>query len=563
MGPAQLFMDTDLDIKPHITAKVAPDEEKINSLRNSGGKGLICRNKGTQIETQAILGNQSKATKFPEDLEVDIVGSTIKSDIGLTKSEDPDATDYSSSFADSASDIENCSGLSEGEVESQFFGDNGLGPSFDTFGNTLQLRKKKLTNHWRNFIRPLMWRCKWTELRIKEMELQALKYARALAAYDQRKQPGFDQCTFEGLGSKSLPFSSQCFKKKTIKRRKRKRVEDTTDLTSYMSKHHLFSYLELKKSDPDGISVADDFGNPVITDQNDPCNDKFGISNDWSFFEFRDGDNFLEQVLWKIELVHSRVHKLKNQIDVVMSKNAARFSSSENLSLLAPGDAQTSSAQSPTFSAGNGDAISVGPIYSPTKHISEYDHGDLVMPESAISSYKEAIHVPDIIESTAGLLSAADVTLHQPQTGDSCENLKKYVALYSAVNGPLTFVGNILDKVMIVDSVLVHAEAAEAERHTFKIIGNQATEMQQEPEIGEQESTNLPLIPKSEPLIVPLIPKSEPLTVEKSVGPQEQSTLKTCLASDVNFPKNKRKRGERKAGSVGWSKRSSGEPDSQ
>ena len=152
-----------------------------------------------------------------------------------------------------------------------------------------------------------MWRCKWTELRIKEMELQALKYARELAAYDQRKQPGFDQFTFEGLGSKSLPFSSQCFKKKTIKRRKRKRVEDTTDLTSYMSKHHLFSYLgttfsltngfgallsnntanpplpppplskkevnkcqcvtlcyiaELKKSDPDGISVADDFGNP-------------------------------------------------------------------------------------------------------------------------------------------------------------------------------------------------------------------------------------------------------------------------------------------------------------
>ena len=140
MGPTQLFMDTDLDIKPHITAKVAPNEEKINSLRNSGGKGLICRNGGTKIETQAILGNQSKATKFPEDLEVDIVGSTIKSDIGLTKSEDPDATDYSSSFADSASDIENCSGLSEGEVESQFFGDNGLGSSFDTFGNTLQLR---------------------------------------------------------------------------------------------------------------------------------------------------------------------------------------------------------------------------------------------------------------------------------------------------------------------------------------------------------------------------------------------------------------------------------------
>ena len=88
-----------------------------------------------------------------------------------------------------------------------------------------------------------MWRCKWTELRIKEMESQALKYGSELAAYDQRKHSGFNQFTFEGLGSKSLPFSNQCFRKRTIKRRKRKRVEDTTDLTSYMSQHHLFSYL--------------------------------------------------------------------------------------------------------------------------------------------------------------------------------------------------------------------------------------------------------------------------------------------------------------------------------
>ena len=77
--------------------------------------------------------------------------------------------------------------------------------------------------------------------------------------------------------------------------------------------------------------------------------------------------------------------------------------------------------------------------------------------------------------------------------------------------------------------------------------------MHQEPEIGEQEeSTNLSLIPTS-----------EPLTVEKSVGSQEQSTLKSCLASDVQFPRNKRKRGERKAGSVGWNKKSSGETESQ
>jgi hypothetical protein len=142
------------------------------------------------------------------------------------------------------------------------------------------------------------------------------------------------------------------------------------------------------------------------------------------FIEFGDGDKSLEQVLRKIEIVHSRVHKLKNQLDMLMSKNASKFSSSENLSLLAACDAQTSSAPSPTFSAGNGETISAGAIYPATQSIPGYDIGDLVMPESAMSGFGEAVHVPDIIESTVGLLSDADVTFHQPQIGDSSENVR-------------------------------------------------------------------------------------------------------------------------------------------
>lgn len=105
----------------------------------------------------------------------------------------------------------------------------------------------------------------------------------------------------------------------------------------------------------------------------------------------------------------------------------------------------------------------------------------------------------------------------------------------------------------IVDSVLVNSEAGEAEKDSFKKVGSHSTEMHQEAEIGDQEESTNP----------PSIPTLEPLTVAKSVGPQEQSSLSSCLASEVHFPRNKRKRGERKAGSVGWSKRSSGEPDSQ
>lgn len=81
------------------------------------------------------------------------------------------------------------------------------------------------------------------ELRIKEIESQALKYSRELAVADQRKHSGFDQFTLEEFGSKSVPFSSQCRRKKAMKRRKRKRVEETTDIASYMSHHNVFSYL--------------------------------------------------------------------------------------------------------------------------------------------------------------------------------------------------------------------------------------------------------------------------------------------------------------------------------
>lgn len=101
--------------------------------------------------------------------------------------------------------------------------------------------------------------------------------------------------------------------------------------------------------------------------------------------------------------------------------------------------------------------------------------------------------------------------------------------------------------VQIVDNILMHDEAAEREQRAFL-----AEEKHEEPEICDQEATS----PSP-------IPSSEPDPVVKTVASQEQSALESCLATDVHFYKSKRKRGERKAGSVVWSKRCSGEPDSQ
>ncbi|KAK8663574.1 hypothetical protein V6N13_083386 [Hibiscus sabdariffa] len=110
--------------------------------------------------------------------------------------------------------------------------------------------------------------------------------------------------------------------------------------------------------DPEGVEISLSLFAAADTNQHADCNDKSSINNNQLLFEFRDENNSLDQVLGKIEIVHAKVPKLRNQLDQVMSKNVSKFPSSENLSFLAACDAQTSSSPSPTFLVGNGDTTS-------------------------------------------------------------------------------------------------------------------------------------------------------------------------------------------------------------
>ncbi|ONK73469.1 uncharacterized protein A4U43_C04F31880 [Asparagus officinalis] len=48
--------------------------------------------------------------------------------------------------------------------------------------------------------------------------------------------------------------------KRAMKRMKRKRIEDTADIPSYMSNHSIFSYYENKRAEIDCQSVDNDCG---------------------------------------------------------------------------------------------------------------------------------------------------------------------------------------------------------------------------------------------------------------------------------------------------------------
>nr|XP_016505376.1 PREDICTED: uncharacterized protein LOC107823259 isoform X2 [Nicotiana tabacum] len=533
MAPAQHIGQTALDRKPNFSVKIAASGKTNTLPYNSEKKGFNYRYNIVQMES-TLNARTTKASNSATDVAVDVTGFARSSDIRLATKEDPDETEYSSSFADTTSGNDNGSGPSDAEVESRFYDDSGLVSSFDGFGSLFPIRKKKLTAHWRDFIRPIMWRCKWAELKIKELQLQAARYNREISALDGKKHRALDQATLEESGSKSLPFIYPRLRKKAMKRRKRKRVEDGTDIAAQMSTHNLFSYFENKKLDLDGTPAGDDISN---AEQKSNGHDEFGNDDDLSILE--SSNSFLEQILRKIELVHSRVHKLKDQLDTVMTKNAIKFSSSENLMSI---DGQASSIRSPTFSACNGDTISAGGLYATSQHMVDYDLGDFVMPDSTMSSYGEAMPIPDIIESTVGLLSSVDVTQQQAQVGDSSER--------------------------IVDNILIHNEVG----HILTMTPDKSLEKHQDVRNNVEEESSNPPPPASDPNAAvkastsqknPPPPASESNAAVKASTSQEQSTFKSSLASDIRFPRNKRKRGERKAGSVGWNRKMPGELNSQ
>lgn len=129
-------MDVNPDSKLHCAPKASVEKEKPTPFDSSDGKSLRCMNKD---KMEGLLQKQ-KAPKTSEDIEVDIIGCTNNNDIRTVKIEDPDVTECSSSFADTMSDTEKCSGLSDAEVESQFLGDAAFGSAYEPFSSVFHMR---------------------------------------------------------------------------------------------------------------------------------------------------------------------------------------------------------------------------------------------------------------------------------------------------------------------------------------------------------------------------------------------------------------------------------------
>lgn len=458
----------------------------------------------TTFDMDALLIDQKVVKeKQDDDMEIDVVGCTdegngndfryLGKQVGGDETEE--GSGYSSSFGNTCSDNEDGSRMSDNEVDS-FYGDSSL---FEGFGGMLPLNKKKVSDQWRRYVSPLSWRGKWIELRMKALKSQLSKYERELQSYGQNVQQ-FDlgQSTPGECSMRTLPFSRQNQRKEVMKRRKRKKLEDTVDVSSYMSHHNLFSYYENKAdggSADDGSSIQ-----PIAADVNGSEN--LDINFACPSLEIRD-NNSMEYLLWKIEDAQSRVQKIRFQLDKVLTENAEKFSSVESLSELAQSEDPVSSPRSPVIAPPIN--AETAPIVSCVPSQQLADH-----PEAVESSHGEA--APPPIECKVAQ-SSEDVHLDQSYFAGSSQNVVNDAAR------------NQEDK----------KEPHESEKPGGPPIVETLVEVKVE--IG----TELP----------PIAPGLK-LEIQEANITRQNSIKKSSLPPELNGPTTKRKRGERKPSSGNW-----------
>ncbi|TVU21128.1 hypothetical protein EJB05_30747 [Eragrostis curvula] len=233
-----------------------------------------------------------------------------------------DTTECSSSFGDTCSGFDDEADNDEPEVNSQ------VSAPADGYWATRLPRRKKVTAEWRNAVSPIMWRCQWLELRMKELSSQVSKYDRELALI--KKENELQQTVSKSNGSmpESMPIGKD-HRNGIMKRRYRKRREDVTDTSLYIKKHQILSYYNDKQNkgaETDGL-LLDDFDSPVGA----------AISglDTAALLDAEEYDMIFEQVtlndiLLTIDGVQSQVHFLRDRLNKAHLKEDKLAFSEEN-----------------------------------------------------------------------------------------------------------------------------------------------------------------------------------------------------------------------------------------
>ncbi|KAE8809508.1 hypothetical protein D1007_13930 [Hordeum vulgare] len=245
-------------------------------------------------------------------------GDTVSDNLRFHEDGHGDSTECSSSFGPSCSgsDDETRSGTHDMEVDSPFLG------NFNVDGAASLPKKprpKQVTAEWRNAVRPIMWRCQWLELRMKELSSQVAKYDRELALISHEKDLRSEMIAADSSDPELAKLDVQGHDRNIMKRRRRQRLEDIVDTSLYMDGHQIISYYHESKNrnygaETDGLLIYDD---AVFEDT------KRGVPDN-TLLGSKETDRVLEQysltdILRTIDSVQSRVLKLQGHLSKVCS----------------------------------------------------------------------------------------------------------------------------------------------------------------------------------------------------------------------------------------------------
>ncbi|CAO2186171.1 unnamed protein product [Urochloa humidicola] len=232
LGPPLVFMAP----APALSPSPATDVEC------GGGHGARNQSSMTVLKTGAICTNRGPVVVAPD----------IAGDQGC------DTSECSSSFGGTTSGFEGEFDEGEPEVNSVISAPANGG------GSSKLPRRKKVTDEWRNYVRPILWRCQWLELQMKELLSQVSVYDRELALIKKEKELQQEVCKANGSMSESIEIY-EGYGNSIMKRRKRKSHEKNVDASLYINKHQILSYYHDNQNTgaETGLSIDDDCGNTV------------------------------------------------------------------------------------------------------------------------------------------------------------------------------------------------------------------------------------------------------------------------------------------------------------
>lgn len=412
------------------------------SLQNVCGSTFPCTQNMVYVEeleekisnNETILDNTSEATIQADESMVEILKCT-GDEIRFTPFEQD--TECSSSFGDTDFDSDNDGSGSRmydtAEVESDLRNGNGATTSAEVDASGSKKRKKAMALEWKEYRHHIEWRCQWIRLRYREVLYRGFKYDNLLRDIQVRKRWKREQEDVKAFTARSSPLIDNTYRHRILHRKRRKKVENTVELSSDFSRHPLFSlYEKRKKLEADGVSIDDDSNSMKITgDLSSNKLDENDFKNHLTRTESKDGEKSVEQMLWQIETLQSRILKMKNQLSRYNSRKAVKYSARSISNSFLKAKASKRVFQGPAFSpmdstkvgtpVGGGSKLQMEPNLS-CQHNSKFDSSNLVMSCNGTSSYVEPVQ-HDFIDSPKRHLFDTDMIIDRPEREDSSDEV--------------------------------------------------------------------------------------------------------------------------------------------